>query len=94
MRHVTIRTRGDGVIELAPKLAPLEASERMLVVVTVLLVAGGLFVSGVLPAPVLFALAFPCLTAELLVALRALALVVLRPAAEVHEVAHLRARRR
>lgn len=94
MRPVTIRTRRDGVVELTPKLAPVQASERVLLVVTVLLVSGGLFVSGVLPAPVLLALAVVCLAGEFYLALKALALVLLRPPAEVHEVAHLRSRRR
>lgn len=94
MRPITVRTRGDGLTELVPGLAPLETSERLLVVVTVLLAAGGLFVSGVLPAPALFAVAISCLAGELYLALRALVLALLRPAAEIHEVARFRARRR
>jgi hypothetical protein len=94
MREVTIRKREDGIVELAPRSAPLDPSDRRLVIATVLLLAGGLFVSGALPAAVLGAVAASCLAGEVLLGVRALALVLLRPAAEVHDVAHFRARRR
>lgn len=92
MRRVTIRSRRDGIVELSPRLAPLDASDRMLVIVTVLLVASGLFVSGVLPGPVLGAVVASCLAGEVYLAVKAAALVLLRPLAEVHELARLRAR--
>ncbi len=94
MSHVTIRHRQDGLLELAPRFAPLDRSELQLVIVTVLLVTAGLFVSDVLPVPVIGAVAAICVVAEAFLAVKALALVLLRPVAPVHEVSRWRARRR
>ncbi len=93
MRPVTIRYRGDGLVEIAPRLSPLDATERMLVITSVLLVAGGLFVAGLMPAMVLAAIAACSLAGEVYLGLRALALVLLRPPAQVVEV-RVRAARR
>jgi hypothetical protein len=92
--HVTRRHRHDGIVELSPKLAPLAPADRLLVIVTVLLVAGGLFVSGAIPAAVAAAVAASCLAGEVFLGLKAVVLIVLRPAAEVHEVPRWHARRR
>ncbi len=84
--HVTIRNRSDGVVELGPKLAPLEPTDRLLVIGTVLLVTAGFFLSGAMPAPVLGAVIASCIAGEIVLGLKAVLLVLLRPAAEVHEV--------
>ena len=94
MAEMTVRNRRDGVVEIAPKLARPGGTDRMLFIATVLLVAGALFVSGVLPAPVLVAIAASCLAGELILGVKALALVVLREPAPVHEVVRWRSRRR
>lgn len=86
MRPVVIRCRRDGIVELSPRLSPLDPGERMLVIVTVLLVAAGLFVSDAMPAHVLGAVAASCLAGEVYLVLRALALALLRPPAQVLEV--------
>lgn len=93
MAQVTIRNRRDGVVEIVPKVALVDGSDRLSVVVTVLLVAGSLFLSGALPAPALAAIAASCLAGEAFLGLRALALVAFRPAAEVYDVARWRGRR-
>lgn len=93
MRSVTIRSRADGVTELAPRLAPLHPGDRLMVIVTVLLVTGGLFVCGYLPAGVAAAFVVACIAGELVLALKAGVLFVLRPAAQVHEVPRFARRR-
>lgn len=93
MHEVTIRNRSDGVTELSPKLAPMDREERWLVIVTVLITAGGFFVSGAIPAPVLGALFASCIAGELVLAAKALLLALRRPLAPVHEVAAWEARR-
>jgi hypothetical protein len=93
MRDVTIRSRADGIIELAPKLAPLEAGDRLMVIVTVLLVTGGLFLCGAVPAPVAGALVVSCVAGEVVLGLKAAALVLLRPVAQVLEVPRFARRR-
>lgn len=93
MRPVTIRNRGDGLVEIAPRLSPLGATERMLVITSVLFVAAGLFVAGLMPAMVLAAIAACSLAGEVVLGLKALLLVLLRPPAQVVEV-RVRASRR
>ena len=83
MHDVTIRSRADGVIELSPKLAPLAPGDRLTVIVTVLLVTGGFFVCGGIPAEVGAAVVASCLAGELVLALKAGLLVLLRPAERV-----------
>lgn len=94
MRHVLVRSRSDGVVELTPRLAPLEASDRAILIVTVLLVTGGFFMCGMLPPGVAGAMAASCVAGEVFLAVKAAALVVLRPAAKVLEVAQFDLRRR
>lgn len=94
MADVTIRSRKDGVVELAPKHAPADASDRLLVIGTVLFAAAGLFLSGLMPAGVFAAIAASCLAGEVVLALRALVLYVVRPASDVLELARCRAQRR
>jgi hypothetical protein len=60
MADVTIRSREDGVVELAPKHAPADASDRLVVIGAVLFAASGLFLSGLMPAGVLAAIAASC----------------------------------
>jgi hypothetical protein len=91
--HVTRRHRQDGIVELSPKLAPLAPADRLLVIVTVLLAANGLFVCGAIPAPVAAAIAVSCLAGEVVLGLKAVVLLALRPAAEVHEVPRWGSRR-
>ncbi len=92
MRHgVTIRNRTDGIVEIAPNGTCAEGVDRLMVIGTVLLVCGGLFLCGAMPAPVLGAIAASSLAGEVILGLRALALLLLRPLAEVHEVARWRA---
>src|SRR5512139_2350606 len=85
LRHVLIRSRSDGVIELSPRLAPLDASDRAILIVTVLLVTGGFFMCGIVPPGVAGALAASCVAGEVVLAVKAAALAVLRPAAKVLE---------
>lgn len=93
MRAVWIRRRADGVTELSPTLAPLESGDRWLVIFTVVICAGGFFTAGVMPVAVLGALVATCLAGEVVLAAKALVLVLLRPPATVHTVPWLRARR-
>ncbi len=93
MNGVTIRSRKDGLVEIAPTDARMDGADRLVVEGTVLLVSAGLFLCGAMPAPVLGAIAASCLGGEVVLAVRALALVILRPPAEVHEVARWRVRR-
>ena len=86
MRDVTIRSRGDGITELTPKIAPLEPGDRLMVIVTVLLVTGGLFLCGAIPAGVGGAVIASCVAGEVVLAVKAAALALLRPVAPVHEV--------
>jgi len=94
MRDVTIRSRDDGIIELVPNLAPLEAGDRLMVIVTVLLVTGGLFLCGALPAAVAGVVVASCVAGELVLGLKAATLALLRPAAQVHEVPRFARHRR
>jgi hypothetical protein len=94
MADVTIRSREDGVVELAPKHAPADGADRLLVIGTVLLAAAGLFASGLMPAGVLALIAASCLAGEVVLAIRALVLVLARPAADVLELARRRPQRR
>jgi hypothetical protein len=94
MQVVTIRSRKDGIVELAPKHQPADSSDRLMVIGTVLLASAGLFVCGMMPGEVLVALAAISLAGEIVLGLRALALRLFHPAAEVLELAHCRAHRR
>ena len=93
MQDVTIRSRKDGIVELAPKHPPADGAERLLLVGTVLLASAGLFVCGMMPGEVLLAIAATSLAGEAALGVRAIALRLLHPAAEVLELAHCRARR-
>jgi hypothetical protein len=86
MHHVTIRSRSDGITELGPKLAPLDASDRLLVIVTVILVTAGFFMSGLMPPEAFAAVVLSSVAGEIVLGVKALVLLALRPAAEVHEV--------
>jgi hypothetical protein len=94
MHEVTIRSRSDGVTEVAPKLTTLDAEERSLVIFTVLINGGAFFVSGALPAAALGALAAACLAGEVVLGAKALFLALRRPLADVHEVPAWTLRRR
>lgn len=93
MRDVTIRVRDDGIVELAPKIAPLEPGDRLMVIVTVLLVTGGLFLCGAIPAAVAGVVAASCVAGDLVLLVKSLALAALRPVAQVREVPRFRGRR-
>lgn len=86
MREVWIRRRTDGVTELSPPLACLQAPDRWLVIFTVLIASGGLFLAGAIPAPVLGAVVAAGLVGEVILGAKALVLLVLRPPAQVLEV--------
>lgn len=86
MREVFIRRRSDGVTELTPKLAPLEVEDRWLVIVTVVIAGCGLFMTGVMPAPVLATVVAASLAGEVVLGAKAVVLALLRPLAEVYEV--------
>ncbi len=86
MRHVTIRSRDDGITELAPTLAPLAPEERAIVIAMVLVVTGALFVAGVVPGGVAAAVVAYSLAGEVVLGVKALALALLRPLAPVREV--------
>jgi hypothetical protein len=94
MREVWIRNRPDGVTELSPPLAPLDRDERWLVIVSVVMATSGFFVSGALPVAALGAVVASCLAGEVILAAKALVLILRRPLAEVHEVARWQPRRR
>ena len=94
MQDVTIRSRKDGIVELAPKHAPADPLDRLMVIGTVLLASAGLFVCGMMPGEVLVAIAASSLAGELVLGIRAIALRLLHPAAEVLELAHCRVPRR
>jgi hypothetical protein len=94
MRHVTIRSRDDGITELVPMLQPLAAADRAAVIGTVLFVTGGLFLSGLVPAGVAAAIAACCVAGDVVLGVKALALALLRPLAPVYEVSRLELRRR
>ncbi len=94
MRNVTIRKRADGVTELAPTLRPLDPADRAAVIGTVLFVTGGLFLSGAVPAGVAAAIGASCIAGEVVLAVKAAALALLRPAAAVHDLPRLQVRRR
>lgn len=87
------RSRPDGITELAPKLAPLESGDRLIVIVTVVLVTGGLFLCGLVPALVVVAVVASCAAGEIVLGVKALALAMLRPRAPVHEVPSFARRR-
>jgi hypothetical protein len=92
MREVTIRKRSDGLTELTPRLAPLEITDRWLVIFTVVMAACGFFLTGVMPASVLATVIAACLAGEVVLGAKALVLLLLRPPAEVHEVPRFRRR--
>jgi hypothetical protein len=94
MQDVTIRSRKDGVVELAPKHAPADPSDRLMLIGTVLLASAGLFVCGMMPAEVLVAIATTSLAGEAVLGIRAILLRLLHPAAEVLELADCRLPRR
>ena len=94
MHDVTIRSRADGIIELGPKLTPLDPQDRLMVIVTVLLATGGLFVCGAIPAEVGGAITLSSIAGEIVLGLKAAALALLRPAAQVLEVPRFTGRRR
>jgi len=85
MRDVTIRSRADGIIELAPRLAPLDPADRLMVIVTVILVTGGFFTSGAIPAEVGALVLLFAIAGEVVLGLKAAALALLRPLAQVLE---------
>jgi hypothetical protein len=91
---VTIRNRRDGVVELAPKHAPTDLVHRLLLAGTILLASLSLFVSGEMPPEVLAAIAVACLAGDVVLGVRALALRMLHPAAQVLELARCRPHRR
>jgi hypothetical protein len=62
--------------------------------VTLILVACGLFVSGAMPAEAVAVIVVSALAGELVLAVKGMVLALLRPLAQVHEVARFRARRR
>ena len=92
MRDVTIRSRADGIIELVPKLSPMKPTERLVVIVTVLLVTAGLFVCAVLPGGVALAVAASCVAGEVVLGVKAAILALVRPLAPVHEIPRFRRR--
>ena len=92
MREVTIRKRSDGLTELTPRLAPLEITDRWIVIFTVVMAACGFFVTGVMPVSVLATVIAACLAGEVVLGAKALVLLLLRPPAEVHEVPRFRRR--
>jgi hypothetical protein len=93
MRGATIQNRGDGVFRIVRHDVPMEASDRLVVIGTVLLVCAGLFLCGAMPAPILGVIAASCLAGEVCLGLKALALLLSRPPAQVLEVERWRARR-
>jgi hypothetical protein len=94
MLDVTIRCRSDGITELAPRLSPLGAGDRWLVIVTVLISAGGFFVCGAIPVGVAAFIGASCVVGEVVLAAKAAVLVLLRPPAPVCDVPRGYARRR
>jgi len=94
MRHVWIRIRPDGVTELSPELAPLERDDRRVVTFTLMIVTLGFFMAGFIPPAVVPTVAISCLAGEMILGAKALVLAVLRPPAEVLEVARWQGRRR
>ena len=92
MREVTIRKRSDGLTELTPRLAPLEITDRWLVIFTVVMAACVCFITGVMPAAILVTVIAACVAGEVVLGAKALVLLVLRPLAEIHEVPRFRRR--
>jgi hypothetical protein len=84
--RVWIRNRPDGVTELSPPLAPLDRFERWLVIFTVMLATGGVFLCGLMPVEVAAALLLSCIAGEVVLGAKALVLALVRPVAEVREV--------
>ncbi len=87
---VTIRSRADGIVELAPKLPPLRAIDRLMVIVSVLLLTGGLWLCGVVPPLAAAAIIASCLAGEVVLGVKAAVLALFRPLARVHEVPSFR----
>ncbi len=87
MRSVTVRSRCDGLTELAPRLT---ARDRAMVLATVFLVTGGLYLGGVVRPAITGIVAASCVVGELVLRVRAAALALLRPAAQVHDVRQFR----
>jgi hypothetical protein len=94
MGEVWIRRRADGVTELSPRLSPLDGPDRWLVIFTVVMAAAGFFAAGVMPAAVFGAVVALCIAGEVVLATKAIVLLLLRRPAEVHEVPRFAARRR
>ena len=93
-RDVLIRNRADGVIELSPKLSPLDVGERWMIIVTVAIAGWGFFLAGSMPVSV-FAFLLSCsLAGELVIGAKSLLLFLLRPQADVVEIPRPFARRR
>ncbi len=93
MRDVTIRSRADGITELVPKLSPLKAGDRAIIIVAVLLVTGGLFIAGAVPGIAAAVVAASCVAGEVVLGVKAAALALFRPLAPVHEVRRFKQRR-
>jgi hydroxymethylglutaryl-CoA reductase len=93
MRDVTIRCRADGITELSPKIAPLRAADRAIVIGAVVSVTLGLFLGGLLPPVVAALVAGACFAGEIVLLVKAAALALLRPLAEVREMPSFTRRR-
>lgn len=93
-RGVWRRNRSDGVVELSPVLSPLAASDRWLIIFTVVMAGAGLFMAGALPAPVFMAVFASAVAGDVILGAKAVLLILLRPAAQVVEVPRFSARRR
>ena len=93
MRAVWIIRRADGITELAPTIAPLDAGDRWMVIATVVIAASGFFMTGVMPAEVLGTVVAASLAGEVVLGAKALVLAILRPQAEVYEVPRFARRR-
>ena len=94
MHDVTIRNRADGVVELGPRIAPIAPADRLILIVSLILTACGLFVSGAMRAEAVAAIVLSALVGELVLAVKGAVLVLVRPLADVYEVPRFRGRRR
>ncbi len=94
-RDVLVRSRSDGLIELTPKLSPMQVDERWMIITTVLIASWGFYLSGSMPAPVLALVLTCCLVGDVALGAKAILLALLRPQAQVIEVSRFdRSRRR
>ncbi len=84
---VEIRSRKDGILELAPKHGHADGFVRFNVIVTVLLVSAGLWLCGLMPPGVLGILAAACVSGEIVLAVHAAALALRHPPARVYTLA-------